>query len=166
MKKLLLIFLIAAPMATFGQTDVKDDTSSVDKVITAMYDVISGPAGQRDWDRFKNLFTADGKMGSIFKGDNEPEAYYSFTPDFYIKNNNPYFMEHPFYEVEIHRETHQFGSLVQVFSTYETTLESGNKTRGINSIELVRHKDRWWIASLIWMEELPGNDLPKEFLPD
>ena len=33
------------------------DTTSPDAIIAALYDVISGPAGQaRDWDRFRGLF--------------------------------------------------------------------------------------------------------------
>ncbi len=33
------------------------DVESVDAILKALYDVISGPAGQkRDWDRFRSLF--------------------------------------------------------------------------------------------------------------
>jgi hypothetical protein len=33
------------------------DVASIDAIITAAYDVISGPAGQkRDWDRERSLF--------------------------------------------------------------------------------------------------------------
>ena len=31
------------------------DVDTVDHIVAAVYDVISGPAGQRDWDRFRSL---------------------------------------------------------------------------------------------------------------
>ncbi|MGH9463690.1 MAG: hypothetical protein ACRD1X_21010 [Vicinamibacteria bacterium] len=32
------------------------DVGSIDAIIGALYDVISGPAGDRDWDRMRSLF--------------------------------------------------------------------------------------------------------------
>ncbi len=39
----------------------KADVESVDSLMAALYDVISGPAGKaRDWERFRSLFLPDG----------------------------------------------------------------------------------------------------------
>ena len=39
------------------------DVASVDAIITALYDVISGPAGgKRDWDRFRSLFIPEARL--------------------------------------------------------------------------------------------------------
>ncbi len=163
MKKLLFILLFLGTSTCFSQNST-DDTSSVDKIVTAMYHVISGPAGQRDWGRFKNLFTANADMGAIFKNKEDKVIYRSFSPDDYIKNNDPYFLKNAFIEKEIHRTTNTYGQLVNVFTTYE--FESGEeKARGINSLQLVYTNNRWYIASLIWLEETPGSPLPEEFLP-
>lgn len=163
MKKYLIAFLLIANGISFSQTAM-DDTSSVDKIVTAMYNVISGPAGQRDWARFKNLFSNNAEMGAIFKNKEDKVIYRSFSPDDYIKNNDPYFLKNAFIEKEIHRTTNTYGQLVNVFTTYE--FESGvEKARGINSLQLVYTANRWWIASLIWLEETDDNKLPKEFLP-
>ncbi len=39
------------------------DVASVDSIIAAVYDVISGPAGKkRDWDRMKSLFLPGARL--------------------------------------------------------------------------------------------------------
>src|SRR5687767_2657424 len=39
------------------------DVASVDAIVKALYDVISGPAGQaRDWDRMRSLFHPDARL--------------------------------------------------------------------------------------------------------
>jgi len=163
MKKIILSLLFIPFIQIHSQTTV-DDTSSVDKIVNAMYNVISGPAGQRDWARFKNLFSAGADMGAIFKNKEGVVVCKMFSPDDYIKSNDPYFLKNGFEEKEIHRTTNTYGQLVNVFTTYEFV--SGEaKERGINSLQLVFSKGRWWIASLIWLEETPENILPKEFLP-
>jgi len=163
MRKIFAIILFTASSTVFCQTTV-DDTSSIDKMVSAMYNVISGPAGQRDWARFKNLFTPTADMGAIFKNKEGVVVCKTFSPDDYIKSNDPYFLYNGFEEKEIHRTTNTYGQLVNVFTTYEF-VSGEEKERGINSLQLVFSKGRWWIASLIWLEETPENSLPKEFLP-
>ena len=41
------------------------DVDTVDHLIASLYDVVSGPAGQRDWDRFRSLFVPDGRIGVV-----------------------------------------------------------------------------------------------------
>src|SRR5216110_2665204 len=38
------------------------DVASMDSIIAALYDVISGPAGNRNWDRFRSLFVAGARL--------------------------------------------------------------------------------------------------------
>ena len=39
------------------------DVESIDAIIAALYDVISGPIGEkRDWDRFRSLFVPDARL--------------------------------------------------------------------------------------------------------
>jgi hypothetical protein len=38
------------------------DGDSIDSVMKAVYDVISGPAGTRDWPRFKSLFAGGARL--------------------------------------------------------------------------------------------------------
>src|SRR4051812_50091780 len=38
------------------------DVDTIDHIMAAVYDVISGPAGERDWNRFWSLFYKDGRV--------------------------------------------------------------------------------------------------------
>src|SRR5947209_17290089 len=45
-----------SPSATSTPSAKPGDVDSIDHIIAAVYDVISGPAGQRDWSRFNTFF--------------------------------------------------------------------------------------------------------------
>ncbi len=60
------------------------------------------------------------------------------------------------------------GQMAQVFSTYEASSGadgSGPLGRGINSIQLWSDGRRWWVMSVLWDDERPGNAIPPEYLP-
>jgi predicted metalloprotease with PDZ domain len=142
------------------------DVSSIDAVINTFYAVISGPAGQRNWDRFKSLFYPGAKMAAIIQSPQGNEGFQRFTPDEYAKMNDPYFKQFEFIEKELHRTTNTYGNISQVFSSYEYKLvmpEQTIKQRGINSIELINEKGRWWVTSLTWNDEKSDNPLPQNF---
>lgn len=91
--------------------------------------------------------------------------YVTFTPEEYIKRNDPLFRQDSFQEKEIARTVNQFGSIAQVFTTYEFDLGNGKrKQRGINSVQLVYEQGRWWIASIVWQDELKDLPIPAERL--
>src|SRR5262245_58001819 len=41
------------------------DVKSLDAIVAAVYDVISGPPGERDWSRFNSLFTKDARLIAV-----------------------------------------------------------------------------------------------------
>ncbi|MGA3228207.1 MAG: hypothetical protein ABSC65_30890 [Acidobacteriaceae bacterium] len=41
------------------------DVDTVDHLVASLYDAVSGPAGQRDWDRFCARFAPDGRLAWI-----------------------------------------------------------------------------------------------------
>ena len=67
MKKTILLFvsllsftIAAAAQAPAAKEASPVDVGSIDAIMKAVYDVISGGAGQkRDWDRFRSLFHPD-----------------------------------------------------------------------------------------------------------
>lgn len=139
------------------------DVTTIDQIIKAMYDVISGPAGPRDWDRFKSLFHKDAYMGAI----TGYKTFQKFTPAQYASANGPYFMKNAFTEKEIGRTINEFGDLAQVFTSYEYVTTENNKPltqRGINSVELIRENNRWYIMSISWDEEKKGLTIPLKYL--
>ena len=143
------------------------DVTSVDAIIRAVYDVISGPAGDRDWDRMRALFAPGARLIPIRVGDDGAAEARVNSLEEYIDASGAYFKENAFYETEIARTTESFGHLTHVFSTYESRHAPGEApfARGINSIQLVRDGDRWWIVTIFWNNERPGEQIPEKYLP-
>ena len=149
------------------------DVASIDAIIAAAYDVISGPAGQeRDWERERSLFLpaarlipTSGKAGvTSLAGKLEPQF---LDVEGYIARSRQYLAQSGFYEKEVARRTEQFGSIAHVWSTYESRHnESDAKPfmRGINSIQLFFDENRWWIVSIYWQHESPADPLPDQYL--
>jgi hypothetical protein len=145
------------------------DGASVDSIIAALYDVISGPAGApRNWNRMRALFAPDARLSVISAGRDGAYTLRALTVEDYISRNMSAFNTAGFYEREIARSSDSFGQLVHVFSTYEL-LRSPNDTRpylrGINSIQLAHDGRRWWIANLVWRAEDAGLSVPERYLP-
>lgn len=144
------------------------DVATMDSVIKAMYDVISGPAGQkRDWDRMRSLFVPDARMGAAFRTRTGDIRYFGGSIEKYIEGNDAFLIEKGFFEKELHRHADTFGNMSQVFSTYESRWKpEGAKPfeRGINSIQLMNDGKRWWIVSIYWQGEDDKLPLPAEWL--
>jgi hypothetical protein len=137
------------------------DVKSIDSILTTLYAVISGPAGDRDWNRFRSLFAKDARLTSVTKEASDHPARL-LSADEYISLAGGYFKTHAFYENAIVNKVDRFGNMAQVFSSYESRNAPAEKpfTRGINSIQLFFDQDRWWILSILWDEESPTNPLP------
>ncbi|HEV2690118.1 MAG TPA: hypothetical protein VGV35_16285 [Bryobacteraceae bacterium] len=142
------------------------DTDSVDTVIHAVYDVISGPAGTRDWARFKALF-ADGARLIPVRNTPQGGAPVVLTPDDYATRSGASFEKTAFYESEMSRRLETFGNIAHAFSTYESRRAPGEKpfARGINSFQLVKMGSAWKVMTIFWDSEREGNPLPAQYLP-
>jgi len=145
------------------------DVASIDAIMKAVYDVISGDAGQkRDWDRMRSLFHKDARM--IPTGKNAQTGVVrasALSPEDYIKRNEPFFAKEGFFEREMARRTDQYGNIAHVFSTYEAFHSLSDKTpfmRGINSFQLLNDGKRWWVMTIFWQAETPENPIPKTYL--
>jgi hypothetical protein len=152
-----------------GQPAVRSaDVSSMDAIVAALYDVISGPAGQaRDWDRMRSLFAPGGRLIPSVPGEHGATARV-LDVDGYIERVRPTFERTGFFEREIARKTEAFGNIAHVFSTYESRhapADAAPFARGINSIQLLKDGDRWWVVTVFWDAERPGNTLPAQYLP-
>jgi hypothetical protein len=141
------------------------DGKSIDSIIRAMYDVISGPAGARNWQRFQSLFAPHAMLATVFHKNGQVRQAV-MTPDDYVHGSEPYFREHAFYESEIARRTEQFGNIAHVFTTYASRHDAKGQPfeRGINSVELINDGTRWWILTISWDSERPDNPIPAEYL--
>ena len=67
-----------------------------------------------------------------------------------------------FFEKELKHELVSFGTIAHVFSTYETkeTKNGPVTNRGINSIQLFKDQNRYYIMNVLWCAESLGFTLP------
>jgi hypothetical protein len=145
------------------------DVATLDGIIAAFYDIVSGPAGERrDWARDSTLYTLDVRFTiEAAAGTGAAGRWRTIDHGTYARQSNA-FLEGGFFEREINRVTHEFAGMAHVFSTYEWTAptETGpQRGRGINSIELVFDQGRWWITFAQWASETPERPIPGAYLP-
>lgn len=148
------------------QKNYAEDVKTVDAIVAALYGVISGAPGQaRDWDRFRNLFKAEARLIPTRKSETGELTIRAMTPDEYAQLFSSR-INSGFYERELHRVTESFGTLVQLFSTYETREKSDGPVtnRGINSIQLFFDGQRYYIVNIFWCAESLGYALPEKYL--
>ncbi|MFJ1470975.1 hypothetical protein [Massilia orientalis] len=145
------------------------DVATVDGIVAALYDIISGTAGQpRDWDRMRSLFAPEGRLMAVGARPEGVYALRAMTVEDYIARNSKAFATMGFFEREAARSTETFGQIVHVFSTYESRHARGDAVpfqRGINSIQLYHDGKRWWIVNLLWRAEDASLRLPERYLP-
>ena len=146
------------------------DVGSIDAIIAAAYDVISGPAGKRrDWDRERSLFFPGARLipTAVVAGRNDVDiAPLVLDVEGYIARVAPLFEKSGFYEKEVARCVEQFGQIAHVWSTYESRHDPSDAApfmRGINSIQLFNDGSRWWILSIYWQHESPQHAIPEKY---
>lgn len=167
----MVMSLMTIQMVSAQNTKEADprDVSSLDSIMKAVYDVISGDAGKpRDWDRFRTLFHKDARLIPTGKNATTKIAgANASTPDEYIKRADPVFAKDGFHERELARHVDLYGNIAQVFSTYHAFRKSDDKEpflRGINSFQLLNDGKRWWVVTIYWQAETADNPIPKQYL--
>lgn len=145
------------------------DVASPEAVVTALYDVISGPAAQpRDWDRFRSLFLPNARLAFILATPSGDKRLFNLTVDEFIRLAGPGYQSGAgFWEREIGQRIDRYGTVAHVFTTYETRLAGPSAPvaeRGINSIQTIQHEGRWWIVNLVFDSETAANPIPSEYV--
>lgn len=159
--------LSAQPIQVAPIAPRAEDVSTIDGIVKAYYETITGPAGKpREWARDRTLYIPSIKLIALSMKESKPVAEIMGHQE-YVESANDFFLKNGFFEKEIHRVTQRFGNMAHVFSTYEArNTENGPIiARGINSLQLYFDGARWWITEAMWDDERPDNPIPKEFLP-
>jgi len=146
-----------------------NETESLDAIIRAFYESVSGPAGlERDTPQMRSLFLPGAHLVRTTIAEDGTAQAKVMDVDGYVRDTAGYFRSNAFYEVEVARRTDLFGQIAQVFSTYEARQDPSEPEpfkRGINSIQLFNDGRRWWIVGALWDNERDGNPVPREYLP-
>jgi predicted metalloprotease with PDZ domain len=143
-----------------------DDVKDINSVINALYSALSGPAGPRNWERFRSLFYPAAQMASAHNLPNGQALFMSMTFEEYIQMNAPFMEKSSFYEEELGRKLDQFGNIAVVKSAYQYRFTPGGKIeqRGINNISVIKDRGRWYISNITWQDESTNNPIPAELL--
>jgi hypothetical protein len=138
------------------------DVNSLDGIMAAAYAAISGPAGARDWSRFRSLFLPQARFTEVGKNPDGSTFIISWNEEEFIRDATLIFSKEPFYENAIINLPQSYGGMTQVLSSYESKRTPDGKAfeRGVNSFQVLNDGKRWWIVSIFWDSERPGNPLP------
>lgn len=167
MKKIIaMLALLVVTSGSFAQKDYSADVKSVDAVVAALYEVISGDPGQpRDWDRFRNLFKPETRLIPTRKDEKGELILRAMTPEEYVQLFSSR-ISTGFFEKELHRKTESYGTVTHAFSTYETKEKKDGPVtnRGINSIQLFFDGKRYYVINIFWCAESMGFPLPEKYV--
>lgn len=166
MKNLIFLLTLLPSVCAMAQTkDYSKDVATPDAIISALYGVISGAPGEtRDWERFKNLFKPEARLIPTRKTAAGELIIQSMTPNEYVELFSSR-IAGGFYERELHRVTESYGTIMHVFSTYETKEKADGPVtnRGINSIQLFFDGKRYYVVNIFWCAESMGYMLPEKY---
>jgi hypothetical protein len=147
---LLFLALALLPVQASSQDARPEDVSSIDGIITAYYEVVSGPAGgTADAQRDRTLHHPSAWV-AIAGRDSAGKPVVNVTDlSGYHGENRPRGQD--FWEWETDRVVSRSGSMAHVWSSYAIARTQNGEpyARGVNSITLFHDGTRWWIMG--WM---------------
>lgn len=146
----LLAFLLIASAPVYAQQTVTQDVATIDGIITAYYEAVSGPEGESaDAERDRRLHHPDAWVAIAGKDSEGKPQVNVMSLDDYHGENKP--RSQAFWEWETAREIKRSGNMVHVWSSYASSLtpQGESFTTGVNSITLFNDGQRWWIMG--WM---------------
>ena len=167
MNKIVLtsISIMFAFNSIFGQTNEEkytEDVKSVDAIINAYYDVVSGSSSE-PWEFERDKFIHS-KNAVITRFDENGKAEsHTLEAEYIPIGLSP---KEDFYEKELKRKVSKYGNIAQVWSAFEirTDPKTESNVRGLNSVQLHYENGRWFIDSWTCEMESQKNNLVTEFL--
>jgi hypothetical protein len=146
-----------------------EDVSTIDAIIRVSYEAISGGVGvPRQWARERTLNDPHSRFISAEVNPKTDETVVEATDDQeFADQSDALMVKEGFTERELGHVVHRFGNVACVVSSYVGKSELRGKVidRGVNIFNLYFDGKRWWILSITWDSERPGNMIPAELLP-
>jgi hypothetical protein len=143
-----------------------EDVSSIEAIVKADYECISGAVGvARQWSRDLTLYDPNARF---FEASTDPKTHVlkTWTPSQqeYTDATDAQFVKAGFIEHEVAHKIFRYGNIATVFSSYESKLASSDKftAQGINAYQLYFDGKRWWISSVSWDGNLDPSAIPAD----
>jgi len=159
------ISIIFAFNSIIGQTieeKYAQDVQSVDSIINAYYDVVSGSSSEPwEFERDKYIHSKNAFITRL--DENGQTESHTLEAEYIPIGLLP---KEDFYEKELKRIVSKYGNIAQVWSAFEirTDPKIESNIRGLNSIQLHFENGRWFIDSWTCEMESDKNTLVTEFL--
>lgn len=160
MRKLLIFLLIGVFAGCASTSDTStaasapapgSDEFAIETTVLAVFNVISGPAGRRDWDRFEELFAPGARIMVT-----EASGTTVMTTKEYIAQATPKFNAGSWFAHPIAPRIDRSGDIAHVWSAYEGREKANQEQpseRGFSSIQMVRVGSEWKVQSILWQRD-------------
>lgn len=153
----LAVFAASLPQALSAQDGARpEDVSTIDGIINAYYEVVSGPAGAvPDIARDRSLHHPQAWVAIAGADEDGTPSVNVMTLDGFYGDGGP--RSEAFYEWETDRAVQRSGNMVHVWSSYASSRTPRGEPfdTGVNSITLFHDGSRWWIMG--WMYDSTAN---------
>lgn len=165
MFRFLSLLAIAAAVSAPAQTAAPvscPPTPTLDQLITALDDAVSGPA-DKDRTCLRQIAMPNARLIPLAAGNGGPHI---LTVDDWIEAVRKRGTA-VFYERQIKVQPETFGHIAHLWSTYEIrpTPDGRPTARGINSIQAVFDGQNWKVLEILWETASPSQPLPDKYLP-
>ena len=145
----------------------KTEVATIEGIMDGLYEAISftEPAAI-DWARVRSHMAPDAQLIRVLPGSLERMTIETWIDGFralIAGGSLP-----TFWEGEIARRIDRLGDIAHFLSTYEARPRRDDPRvlwRGINSVQLYRRDERWWVSSILWTRESDEARIPPEYLP-
>jgi hypothetical protein len=172
MKRTVIVASICALLiscSSSARTDLATEPSTNEELevratVIALYNVLSGPAGRRDWNRFAALFAPGGVIVTAPVADGKQTT---MTPKEFETAAMPRLNETGSFEWPVAIHIQRYGDIAQAWSVYEERRASNDAKRagrGLSAFQLVRIGDEWKVQSVLMQLEDPAHPIPAHFL--
>ncbi len=144
-----------------------EDVASPENLVAAVYDAISGPRGERDWNRIRSFYLDGARLIPTGLRANGDHGLRIMDIEQWIVGARELFLREDFFEVQIAHKMDRFGQIAQIFSTYECRRQADGPgyMTGINSFQLLHKDGRWWVVNCFWDNASDTNPIPATYLP-
>ena len=167
MNKIILtsISIIFAFNSIFAQTKEEkyaNDVKSIDAIINAYYDVVSGSSSEPwEFERDKYIHSENAVITRL--DENGKAESHTLEAEYIPIGLSP---KEDFYEKELKRKVSKYGNIAQVWSAFEirTDPKKESNIRGLNSVQLHYENGRWFIDSWTCEMESEKSSVVTEFM--
>ena len=148
----------------------RQDYETIDAVIDGLYATVSFEPGQvPDWDRARSFFLPEAVVVFAPRGPGSAQVMdlEGWIEDFKTFYEDRNLVALGFRETIAGREVTEYANIAHAFVVFEPRVGpewDGPTTPGIDSLELVQHDGRWWIAAITTQFSSEALPIPERFL--